>query len=127
VPEQFIADRPIAWNRVCFPYNTNERHCTVKFNTNERHDTGKSSELSHTIGHTQAKIIDRFPVAESLLDSTDTPVIGRIIVVFHKVPDKELALALSAEQEPETETMKYAPRKRMHSVKDKCCLVRQWW
>jgi hypothetical protein len=56
-----------------------------------------------TVGHAHAQVVYRFPVEERFLDGTSSPVSRRIVIVLEVVPDEELPLRLSTEDEAEAE------------------------
>jgi len=69
----------------------------------------KRSRKTHTIGHAQARVVQRLPIRERLAHCTVTIIIDRIRVVLEEVADEELGLALRPQEKPQAKTVEDAP------------------
>lgn len=78
----------------------------------------------HTIRHAQTKIIQTLPIRERVLNRALSAIIRRIVVILEEVSDNKLALALRAQQEPESEAVEETPRTRVREVQQNDALRR---
>lgn len=71
-----------------------------------------------TIGHAHAQIVDGFPVRKGFNNGIVTAVILSIVVmiILQVVPDKELIVALCAQEQAKAEIMDNAPEQRVHKL-----------